>query len=79
MTVNVKVISAKEPTTVADKSLQELMIGDSSRKVRLSLWQEQINSMEKGKSYCLKSFIVRDYQGTKYLTMPREEAKGVNN
>lgn len=33
VTVNVKVVSAKECTTVAEKNLQELMIGDSSGKV----------------------------------------------
>ena len=64
MTANAKVVSAKECTTVAEKNLQELMIGDSSGKVRLSLREVQINSLEKGKSYCLKGFMVRDYQGT---------------
>ena len=32
------------------------------------------NSMEKGEIYCLKNFLVRDYQGTRYLTMPQEGA-----
>jgi len=31
-----------------------------------------VNAMEKGRSYCLKNFMVREYQRTKYLTMAKE-------
>lgn len=39
--------------------------------MQLSSWED---SLKNGQSYCLKSFMVREYQSTKYLTMPREGA-----
>ena len=31
-----------------------------------------MNAMEEHKSYCLKNFIVREFQSTKYLSMSKE-------
>ena len=34
-----------------------------------------MNAVEKYRSYCLKNFMVREYQRTKYLTLAKEGSK----
>ena len=37
--------------------------------LELSVWEGNVNAMEKDRSYCLKNFMVREYQRTKYITI----------
>ena len=46
---------------------QDIMIGDDTGSCRLVLWDDDVNSLEKGKSYCLVNLGVRMYNSTKYL------------
>ena len=43
--------------------------------LELSVWEGNVNAMEKDRSYCLKNFMVREYQRTKYVTMAKEGSK----
>ena len=49
-------------------------MADASGVVRVSVWEGHVDVMEKGKCYNLKNFMIRQFQRTKYLTMPKEGA-----
>ena len=36
------------------------------------MWEEHIGLLEEGKSYILESFMIGEYNGTKYLALCRE-------
>ena len=54
------------------KVKQDVIIADRSSTAKVSLWEEHVNAMKEHKSYCLKNFIVREFQSTKYLSMCKE-------
>ena len=43
--------------------------------IRVALWEDNVGSMEQGRSYTLKNFVVRVFQSIKYLTMGGEGAE----
>ena len=45
---------------------------DKSSTARVALWEDNVGSMEQGRSYTLKNFVVRVFQSIKYLTMGAE-------
>ena len=51
---------------------RDVSVADESGVARVSVWEGNVNAMEKDRSYCLKNFMVREYQRTKYLTMAKE-------
>ena len=64
VTVNIKVLELKDETQVMGRAKRDVFVADGSGTVRVSVWEENINVMEKDRSYCLKNFMVR---GMKYL------------
>lgn len=72
VTVNIKVLTATNPTEVSTgKKKQEVTVADSSGVCIVTLWEENIGKLDQNQSYTLKSFLVRDFCG-KSLTMGRE-------
>ena len=57
------------------KVKQDVIIADRSSTAKVSLWEEHVNAMKEHKSYCLKNFIVREFQSTKYLSMCKENTE----
>ena len=47
---------------------QDVTVGDESGSCRLVLWEEDVNVLEEGKSYCLMDVGVRKYGVAKYLS-----------
>ena len=74
-TVNVKVVELKEEMQVGGKSKRDIIIADGSGTARVSVWEGHVNTMEENTSYCLKDFMVREFQSTKYLTMAKEGSR----
>ena len=68
--VKVTVCSVNDPQCITTKSLtcQELMVADSTGSTRLTVWENEINTMEKGKSYHLQNVSVREFKGNKFLS-----------
>ena len=72
VTVNIKAMELKDETQVGGKVKRDVSVADESGTARVSVWERNVNVMEKDRSYCLKNFMVREYQNTKYLTMAKE-------
>ena len=72
VTVNVKVTDVKDKIEVGGKSKQDVLVGDDSSRIRVAVWESHVNLMAKNKSYWLENFMVREFQGTKYLIMGKE-------
>ncbi|CAI8048722.1 hypothetical protein GBAR_LOCUS26852 [Geodia barretti] len=65
VTVNIKVVELKDEVKPND-------VADGSGTARVCVWEGNTNAMENDRYYCLKNFMVREYQSTKYLTMAKE-------
>lgn len=66
-----KVLNVEEPSKVSgDLTKQDITIADRTAAARMTLWEADIGHR---KSYKL-TIVVHTYQGSKYLTMPKEGA-----
>ena len=72
VTVNINVVELKDETEVGGRVKWDVSVADRSGTAWVSVWEEYINVMGKDGSYCLKNFMVHEYQSTKYLTMSKE-------
>ena len=72
VTVNIKVVELKDETQVGRRVKQDVSVADKSGMARVTVWEGNVNAMVKDRSYCLKNFMVREYQRTKYFTMAKE-------
>ena len=72
VTVNVKVTNTKDATHIAGKLKQDVSVADDSGTARVSVWELNVNTLVTHGSYRLENFMVREFQGTKYLTMAKE-------
>ena len=73
VTVEVKVEQTDDPMEVAGaKNKQDLWVGDKSGTTRVTLWEDEIGKMEKGKSYRLIGMFPREFKGKKYLSTSRQ-------
>ena len=75
VTAEVKVLMIMEAIEVSGgKKKQDVTVGDKSGTVKVSLWEEHIDTLQKETSYRLKNFVVREYASQKYLSMPKAGA-----
>ena len=72
ITTKVKVIQILQTVTVhSGKTVQEVLVGDSSGVTRCSLWEQDMDSLSVGSSYLLKNFEVHEFASKKYITKAR--------
>lgn len=72
--VTVKVLSVQDTVNVAGGlQKQDVAIADATSPARITLWESDIGSLEDGLSYRLTNIVVRSYQGTKYLSLPKNK------
>ena len=72
VTINIKVVELNDETQVVSRVKRDVSVADESGTARVSIWEGNVNAMEKDRRYCLKNFMVREYQSTRYLTMAKE-------
>ena len=72
VTVNINVVELKDETEVGGRVKLDISVTDGNGTARVSVWEGNVNMMGKDRSYCLKNFMVREYQSRKYLTMAKE-------
>jgi ssDNA-binding replication factor A large subunit len=53
---------------------QDTVIADDTGAIKLTLWENNIGTIEEGKSYDFSNVIVRTYNNSKYLSLPKEDA-----
>ena len=57
--MNIKVVELKDETQVEGGGrVKCVSAADESGMARVSVWEENMNAMEKNRSYCLKNFMV---------------------
>ena len=54
---------------------QDVTIGDSSAVGRATIWGDSVDTLEVGKCYLFTSFMVKEFGGSKYLSMRKEVLK----
>ena len=58
ITVNIKVVELKDEMQVGGRVKRDVSLADKSGMARVSIWEGNVNAMEKGRSYCLKNIMV---------------------
>lgn len=75
-TVSAKAIRVEEPIEVTGgKMKQDVLVGDRSGTARLTIWESEIGKVDVGKSYRLCGMVVREYQGTKFLSTAKQNSE----
>lgn len=70
--IMVKVVKRKEPVEVKPGLIkQNFTIADSSGRVELVLWQDDVDKLTVGESYKIEQLMVRSYDGLKFVTPPK--------
>ena len=70
--MDIKVALANDPLRVTGgKTKQDIVISDDTSTARLTLWEDRVNTMFDGDSYALRNVVVRQFRGTKYLSMAK--------
>ena len=58
LTQCIKVVELKDKTQVGGRVKRDVSVADESGTARVSVWEGNVNVMEKDRSYCLKNFMV---------------------
>ena len=68
--IKVTVCCVEEPEFISSKSLncQQMSVADSTGSVRLTVWENEINTMEEGKSYHVQNVSIREFMGNKFVS-----------
>ena len=68
-----KVVDVCKTETLEDgRQKQDIVFADDSAAIRVSLWGSSVGNAEKGRSYLLSKFMVREFSGNKYLSMRKD-------
>ena len=54
------------------KNVQDVTVADSTDCARCTLWETDIGQLEKGKSYDMKMFIIREFNSKNYLSKAKD-------
>ena len=73
--VRAKVLRIQEAMKVAGGfTKQDVIIADATCAAWITLWEDDVGSLADQKTYEFTDVVVRSYQGTKYLSKPKEGA-----
>lgn len=56
------------------KHKQDIVIGDSTGKAKLTLWESEIDTLQENMSYRLNGMIVREFKGKFFLSTSKENS-----
>ena len=71
VTLCVTVLQVKDPVQVSTgKTKQEVIIGDKTGNVTLTLWEHNINTLQENCSYQLSRVQVHEFSGRRELSLP---------
>ena len=69
ITIRIKVVDIMGTFEVKPGLMkQDVLISDDTGTATLTLWQQNIGSLEDGKSYILQGVSVREFNNSKYLS-----------
>ena len=73
VSVNLRVQKLADLETVrTGKQKQHVYVADHSSTAKVTLWEEQVGILHDQTSYKLENIVVREFGGTKYLSMGSE-------
>ena len=75
VSVTVKVLQVGAENILGNKKMQEVTISDATSTAIVTLWEDHIGQLEKGASYYLTGFTIKEYKDQRYLTMSRVECR----
>ena len=71
--VHAKVLKISGQETLDDGSIkQDIIVGDLTGTLRVTVWGEIVGTLSKGDSYLFSNFMVREFSGLKYLSMRKD-------
>ena len=74
ISVDAKVVRVGDPAAVSGGVVkQDVVIADSTSAAKITVWEADIGCLVEGTSYCFND-VVREYQQSKYLSLPIEGA-----
>lgn len=72
VTFNAKVIAIENPQKVSHGlTKQEIVVADATAAAHLTLWENDVGSLEKNKSYFFKNMKVTSFRSEKYVVKPK--------
>ena len=72
----VKVVSTQEVKEVkSGLRKQDYIVGDATGAATVTLWENNIGALKVGASYKLSGMMVREFDGKKFLSMPKQDAE----
>lgn len=75
VTCEAKVVQVEEPTETANgKTLQNVMIADSSGMAKVTLWESDVHKLEADKSYRFSKMMLREFRGQTQLSSTKDES-----
>ena len=71
-----KVVSAQEVKEVkSGLKKQDYIVGDATGAATVTLWEYNIGALKVGASYKLSGMMVREFDGKKHLSMPKQDGE----
>ena len=70
-----RALETADKAEIGGRAKRDVSVADESGTARVTVWEGHTDVMKKDQSYCLKNFMVREYQSTKYLTMAKEASE----
>ena len=71
----VKVVNVDAVMEVSGgKKKQDVLVGDSTGTVRVTVWESEIGKLEENGSYRLTGMVVREFKGKKFLSTSKEKS-----
>lgn len=55
------------------KRKQDITIADSSGLTKLTVWEDEIGTMEEEQSYIISGVVVREFKGLKFLSTSKQD------
>lgn len=75
VSVMAKVVKVKQPVHVSGGlTKQDITIADETGRAILTLWEKDVETLTTNTSYHFNKVTVREYQGSKYLSFPKNDA-----
>ena len=76
VSVYAKIIRVDEATVVSDGlKVQNVIIADANGAIKMTLWENDIGRLSKGKLYHLVNVVINSFQGEKSLQFPKHGAE----
>ena len=76
VTIEVKVVRVEKALEVnGGKKKQDILVGDETGTVRVTVWEEEIGKVKQDDSYRMSGMMVREFRGCRFLSTSKEGSR----